>query len=61
MDCVGGDTVTLPNSSTITLYAQWTPVATTGAEPAIPVPLLPAILLLLTSLLLAALGIKRLL
>jgi uncharacterized repeat protein (TIGR02543 family) len=61
MDCVGGDTVTLPNSSTITLYAQWTPVATTGAEPAIPVPLLPAILLLLTSLLLAVLGIKRLL
>jgi len=60
MDCVGGDTVTLPNSGTITLYAQWTPVATTGAESPTPVPVLPALLLLLTSLLLAALGIKRL-
>jgi uncharacterized repeat protein (TIGR02543 family) len=61
MDCVGGDTVILPNSGTITLYAQWTPVAATGAESPIPVPVLPALLLLLTSLLLAALGIKRLL
>ena len=60
MDCVGGDTVTLSNPDTITLYAQWTPVATTGAEPPIPVTLMPALLLLLTSLLLAALGIKRL-
>jgi hypothetical protein len=60
MDCVGGDTVTLPKSDTILLYAQWTPVATTEAEPPIPVPLMPALLLLLTSLLLAALGIKRL-
>lgn len=59
MDCFGGDTVTLPNSGTITLYAQWTPVATTGAEPPISVTVLPALLLLLTSLLLAALGIKQ--
>ena len=59
MDCFGGDTVILPNSGTITLYAQWTPVAATGAESPIPVPVLPALLLLLTSLSLAALGIKR--
>ena len=59
-DYSGGDTYTLPNSGTDTLYAQWTPVATTGAEPPIPVTLMPALLLLLTSLLLAALGIKRL-
>jgi uncharacterized repeat protein (TIGR02543 family) len=54
-----GDTYPLPSSGTITLYAQWTPVAITGAEPPIPIPLLPALLLLLTSLLLAALAIKR--
>jgi uncharacterized repeat protein (TIGR02543 family) len=60
MDCVSDDTVTLPNSGTITLYAQWTPSATTGAEPPISVPSLPALFLLLTSLLIAALGIKRL-
>jgi len=53
-------TYPLPTSGTDTLYAQWTAGATTGAEPAIPVPLMPALLLLLTSLLLAALGIKRL-
>ena len=60
MDCIVGDTVKLPNSGTVTLYAQWKPVATPGTEPPIPVPLMPALLLLLTSLLLARLGIKRL-
>ena len=59
-DYSGGDTYTLPTSGTVTLYAQWTPVATPGAEPPIPVPLMPALFLLLTSLLLAALGITRL-
>ncbi|MDG2038251.1 MAG: InlB B-repeat-containing protein, partial [Luminiphilus sp.] len=53
-DYAGGATYTLPNSGTNTLYAQWRPV-----EPPVPVPLLPAVLLLLTFLLLAALGIKR--
>jgi uncharacterized repeat protein (TIGR02543 family) len=51
---LGGDIVTLPSSGTDTLYAQWTPV-----ELPVPVPLLPALLLLLTSLLLAALGTRR--
>jgi len=53
-DYAGGATYTLPNSGTNTLYAQWRSV-----EPPVPVPLLPALLLLLTFLLLAALGIKR--
>ena len=60
MDCVGGDIATLPSSGTLTLYAQWTPVTTTGAATPTPVPVLPALLLLLTSVLLAALGIRRL-
>jgi uncharacterized repeat protein (TIGR02543 family) len=60
MDCVGGDIATLPSSGTLTLYAQWASVATTGAETPTPVPVLPALLLLLTSVLLAALGIRRL-
>ena len=55
----GGATYQLPNSGTDTLYAQWVSVATTGAETPTPVPVLPALLLLLTSLLLAALGIRR--
>ena len=55
----GGATYQLPNSGTDTLYAQWVSVATTGAEAPTPVPVLPALLLLLTSLLLAALGIRR--
>ena len=59
MDCVGGDTATLPSSGALTLYAQWASVATAGAETPTPVPVLPALLLLLTSLLIAALGIKR--
>ena len=58
-DCVGGDTYTLPNSGTDTLYAQWERVATAEAGPPTPVPVLPALLLLLTSLLLAALGIRQ--
>ena len=60
-DCVGGDTYTLPNSGTDTLYAQWEPATTTtsGDGAPTPVPALPALLLLLTSLLLAALGIRR--
>jgi hypothetical protein len=49
-----GATYTLPNSGTTTRYAQWRSV-----ELPVPVPLLPALLLLLTSLLLAAVGIKR--
>jgi uncharacterized repeat protein (TIGR02543 family) len=53
-DYAGGATYTLPNSGTTTLYAQWRSV-----ETPVPVPLLPALLLLLTSLLLAAVGIKR--
>ena len=59
-DYAGGATYTLPNSGTATLYAQWVSVATTGAETPTPVPVLPALLLLLTSMLLAALGIRRL-
>jgi uncharacterized repeat protein (TIGR02543 family) len=58
-DYLSGATYTLPNSGTATLYARWTPAATTGVEPPIPVPLMPALFLLLTSLCLAALGIKR--
>jgi uncharacterized repeat protein (TIGR02543 family) len=58
-DYVGGATYTLPNSGTDTLYAQWVSVATTGAETPTSVPVLPALLLLLTSLLLAALAINR--
>jgi uncharacterized repeat protein (TIGR02543 family) len=57
-DYAGGATYTLPNSGTATLYARWTPAATIGVEPTIPVPLMPALFLLLTSLCLAALGIK---
>lgn len=53
-------TYTLPSSGTATLYAQWTPVVTAVPGPPISVPLMPALLLLLTSLLLAAYGIKRL-
>ena len=58
-DYAGGATYTLPNSGTDTLYAQWVSVATTGAETPTSVPVLPALLLLLTSLLLAALAINR--
>jgi uncharacterized repeat protein (TIGR02543 family) len=59
-DYVGGATYTLPNSGTDTLYAQWVSVATTGVETPTSVPVLPALLLLLTSLLLVALGMRRL-
>jgi uncharacterized repeat protein (TIGR02543 family) len=52
----GGDPYTLPNSGTDTLYAQWERVAARTPK---PVPVLPALLLLLTSLLLTALGIRR--
>ena len=58
-DYAGGATYTLPNSGTDTLYAQWVSVATTGAETPTSVPVLPSLLLLLTSLLLAALAINR--
>ena len=58
-DYAGGDTYTLPNSGTDTLYAQWERVATDEAGAPTPVPVLPALLLLLTTLLLAALGIRR--
>ena len=58
-DYAGGDTYTLTNSGTDTLYAQWERVATTEVGAPTPVPVLPALLLLLTSLLLAALGIRR--
>ena len=58
-DYAGGATYTLPNSGTATLYAQWVSVATTGAETPTPVPVLPALWLLLTSVLLSALGIRR--
>ena len=58
-DYAGGDTYTLPNSGTDTLYAQWERVATAEAGAPTPVPAVPALLLLLTSLLLAALGIRR--
>jgi uncharacterized repeat protein (TIGR02543 family) len=60
MDCVGGDIATLPSSGTLTLYAQWASVATTGAETPKSVPVLPALLLLLTSMLLVVLGMRRL-
>ena len=56
-DYVGGATYTLPNSGTDTLYAQWVSV---GAETPTSVPVLPALLLLLTSMLLVALGVRRL-
>ena len=58
-DYAGGATYTLPNSGTATLYAQWERVATAEAGAPTPVPVLPALLLLLTSLMLAALGIRR--
>ena len=70
-DYAGGATYTLPNSGTDTLYAQWTADAAAnrqgaanqgGVAPAVPVPVLDrlGLLLVLASLLLAVLGIRRL-
>ena len=70
-DYAGGATYTLPNSGTATLYAQWTADAAAnrqgaanqgGVAPAVPVPVLDrlGLLLVLTSLLLAVLGMRRL-
>ena len=70
-DYAGGATYTLPNSGTDTLYAQWTSGAAAnrqgaanqgGVAPAVPVPVLDrlGLLLVLASLLLAVLGIRRL-
>ena len=70
-DYAGGATYTLPNSGTVTLYAQWTVDAASnrqgaanqgGVTPAVPIPILDrlGLLLVLVSLLLAVLGIRRL-
>ena len=74
-DYAGGATYTLPNSGTATLYAQWTADAVAnrqgvvvqgvvvqgGATEVVSVPTLDrlGLLLVLTSLLLTALGIRR--
>ena len=70
-DYAGGATYTLPNSGTATLHAQWTSGAAAnrqgaanqgGVASAVPVPVLDrlGLLLVLASLLLAVLGIRRL-
>ena len=70
-DYAGGATYTLPNSGTDTLYAQWTSGAAANRQGAanqggitevVPVPTLDrlGLLLVLASLLLAVLGIRRL-
>ena len=70
-DYAGGATYTLPNSGTVTLYAQWTADAASnrqgaanqgGVTPAVPIPILDrlGLLLVLVSLLLVVLGIRRL-
>ena len=70
-DYAGGATYTLPNSGTATLYAQWTADAAAkrqgvvvqgGVTEVVSVPTLDrlGLLLVLTSLLLAVLGMRRL-